>query len=555
MKKWNVLDTCDSSDLILQKLLNNRGLTTKEQIDTFLNSPSIFSYIKKLPTDFKKALKDSKELIQECISNNIPIVIHGDYDSDGICATSILFNTLKYELNYSHIYTFIPNRFKHGYGLSNKSIQDILDMLKNTYSTVPKDILFITVDSGITSFDEVAYIKSLGYKIILTDHHQKPDNVPKPDVLLWDDTVVGSTISWILSKAIGSKDTYSIALSGIATVTDVFPLIGFNRVIVKETLNILNTNPPYGLSFLFSELGIQDKTLTTYDLGWIIGPRLNATGRMTDAIDAIKLLTERNKSTIQKHVHKVNEANDKRQQKTMEMYDLVSFKENEKIPKIILSANSNFHEGIIGLVASRLVQKYSRPAIVISVDGEESKGSVRSISSINIIEILRKYENLFINVGGHPMAAGFTIKTSKIDILKQNLEEYFDKNISKDLLVLTIDIDINLPIKLISLDLLNDINKLKPFGMGNFEPTFLSQNVSIVGTNIVGKENNHLTLRLYEPTTDIFLKAILFNFVDVIDFTPKVGDNVDIVYKIRENEYNNKTYIDLHIVDMCISKQ
>ncbi len=555
MKHWNVLNTVTDNNSILQLLLNNRGIISKEQADTFLNPPALLTYIEQLPSEFKKALKASKELIHTCISQNIPIIIHGDYDSDGVCATSVIYNTLKYELNYPHVYTFIPNRFEHGYGLSMASIKAMFKILENKYSKLPHDILFITVDSGITSFEEIDYIKSLGYKIILTDHHQKPHNVPRPDVLLWNDTIVGTTISWILSKAIGSKDTSSIALAGIATVTDVFPLIDFNRAIVKEALTILNTKPPYGLEILFNELGILNREVGTYDLGWIIGPQLNATGRMADATDSLKMLIEKDVNALKEQVLKITKANDSRQQKTSEMYDLVTFKDNEKIPKIIISAHKEFHEGIIGLVASRIVQKYSRPSIVISIDGNHSKGSVRSVATINIIEVLRKYEDLFINVGGHPMAAGFTIETEKIDLLKQTLEEYFEKNIADELLISTIDIDLKLPIKFADMTLLNDLKKLKPYGMGNFEPTFLSENVAIVGTNIVGKESSHLTLRLYDPTVDMFFKAILFNFKDMIDFMPKVGDNVDIIYKVRESQYNGKSYIDLHLVDVRISNR
>lgn len=247
MKQWKIADKFSKKEDLVDLLLSSRNVTSKKDKKEFLNPPPVSEYIKNLPTEFKKSLKKSRDLMRKAIDNEIPIVIHGDYDADGICATAILFNTLKFELEYEHTFAFIPNRFEHGYGMTKKSIDVAIEKVSDHYSELPKEILFITVDSGITSVEEVDYIKSKGFKVIVTDHHQKPKKLPKASAILWSDEVVGSTVSWILSRALGSKDSQSLGLAAIATVTDLQPLVGFNRSVVKHGLKILNSNPPVGI--------------------------------------------------------------------------------------------------------------------------------------------------------------------------------------------------------------------------------------------------------------------------------------------------------------------
>lgn len=553
-KTWNILNTykpgCDVIDIILE----NRGIVEKKDVKTFLNPPSINLFLKDLPFEFKASLKQARNLIFEAMKNKSPIIIHGDYDADGICASAILFNTLKYELGYKDTFVFIPNRFKHGYGLSKSSIDAVIKIVaKSLASSENKKSLFITVDSGITSVAEVSYIKKLGHDVIITDHHQKPSKLPKADYILWNDTIVGATISWLLSKSLGSKNSNSIALAGLATVTDVQPLIGFNRTIVKNALSVLNENPPLGIKALLDVAKKSRGEITTYDLGWILGPRLNASGRLQDASNALDLLTSKDKKEVLSFAQKLNDINSDRQDKTLKMYELATTFDEKKIPKIIISRDENYHEGIIGLVAARLSQKYYRPAIVISEKGGVGKGSVRSVSGIDIISLLRKAEELFENVGGHPMAAGFTINLKNISKLEKKLETLAKKHIKKEQLIQKLTIDLEIPFSIIDLEFVKSLNVLKPFGIKNQEPKFVTNSLTIADITFVGREKKHLTMRVTDGSNT--KKAIYFNALenDLVK-NLRISDTIDIVYKLKENMFNGKTYIDLHLIDLKQSK-
>lgn len=544
MNRWNILSqyTGTISELI-PFLLAARGLDTSEKINEFLNPPLIKDYFSNFTNDFKESLKSARNLINNCIAKNIPIVIYGDYDSDGVNATAIIYSTIKDELGYQNIRYFIPNRFKHGYGLSIKALDEILANYKN------EEILFITVDTGITGAEEVRYLKSLGHFVIITDHHQKPEDVPQPDVLVWNDEIVGSMVSWFLSKALGSKNNKSISMGAIATVTDLFPMVGINRSIVKTGLDILNSESPLGVKNLLDVSGKKGE-ITTYDLGWVIGPRLNAAGRLEDANLALELLLEKEQSKSFELAQRLNTVNLSRQDKTIEMYDLIDVDE-KNLPKIIVVANEKYHDGIIGLVASRLVQKYYRPSVVISSENEIGKGSVRSVAGVNIIEILRNFEDLFVDIGGHPMAAGFSIKKENIEVLKNKLIEHADSVISNDLLVPEIKIDLSIPLNLITLNLLDEVDKLKPFGLGNEQPVFVTEGLIITDISKIGKDASHLSLKITDGNS--VNKAIWFGGAEKGSHL-NLGDSVDIVYSVNRNEYNGKTYIDLVIKDLRVKK-
>lgn len=551
MATWKVQSELGEKNIIAE-LLKLRGLTKKSQVREFLNPPLIKNLVKEFPKDFKDSLKKAQKIIQKTIKDGIPIIIHGDYDADGICATAILYNTLKKELKYDRTFYMIPNRFDHGYGLSIDSIDTALENAVETGDSqknpkTPKKALFITVDSGITAVDEVKYIKKLGHDVIITDHHQKPKKPPEPDCLVWNDEMVGSTISWMLARTIGSKDSHSISLAALATVTDLQPVLGFNRTIVKAGLQVLNTNPPKGIKKLLEISGRGKYEVSTYDLGWIVGPRLNATGRMVEGSESLKLLIEEDELEVERIAMKLNQVNIQRQEKTFEMYDLAQDFDEENLPKIIFSRNEKYHEGIIGLVAARLVQKYFKPAVVISLSDGYGKGSVRSVPGIDIISILRKFDDIFEELGGHPMAAGFSIKEEKIPELEKRLLDYAKKHIDEELLKKVILIDLKIPIDKVSLDLFEKLERLKPFGIGNEEPVFLSENLGVASVNKVGAEKKHLSMKLFGNGN--FYKAIWF-YGSENEIKIDVGNKIDVVYNLKRNEYNGNTYVDLVVKDI-----
>ena len=538
MYRWKILGEYNPKKDIVSSILENRGI---KDIKDFLKTPSLNDLFDKFSGNFKSSLVKAKKLIFEAMENKRPILIFGDYDSDGINATAILYNFFKYEKKYDKVFYFIPNRFEHSYGLSKKAIDESLEKIAKD-----EKVLFITVDVGITASEEISYIKKLGHSVVLTDHHQKPDDVPDADVIVWNDDVCGSGISWILSKVLGSKSRDSIAYAAVATITDLLPLLGFNRVVVKTGLKVLNSKPPLGYKKLFEASGIEGTEITTYELGWVIGPRLNAAGRLKSSEDSIRLLTERDENILEKLAQSLNSKNIERQEKTLEMYDIAAEVDENDLPKIIFSSDEKYHEGIIGLVSAKITQKYYRPSVVISLNDGYGKGSVRSIPGINIIEVLRKFEDLFVDLGGHPMAGGFTIEEKKIPEMKKKVSEYIEKKFDNDVFNPVLDIDLKIPSDIISVNLLEEIEKMEPFGMGNEQPVFLSEGLGVVSCDVIGKDGSHLKLNLYDGKK--YQKAVFFGGSRFEkDF--EIGGKVDLVYSLNKNEYNGKTYVDMVVKD------
>lgn len=541
MVNWNILSKYKEGQDVVAKILKLRGITDKND---FLRDHSLKECVESMPDAFKKSLKQATEYIKEAISFGRRMVVFGDYDSDGVNAAAILYNFLKKEEKYDKVSYFIPNRFDHSYGLSRAAIDSVLKEIGEG-----DPVLFVTVDVGITAVGEIAYIKELGYFVVITDHHQKPEKLPNADCIVWSDEMCGAEISWLLTRYLGSKNKNSISMAALATVTDLQKLTGFNREVVKKGLEILNMDPPLGLKKLLEVSGKQISEITSHELGWVLGPRLNASGRMETAKDSISILVEDDKKVVTELAESLNSKNIQRQEKTLEMYEVAADfdkKGKKKLPKVIFSSDEKYHEGIIGLVAAKLVQTYYRPAIVMCVMDTYAKGSVRSISGVNIVEMLREFSDMFIDLGGHPMAAGFTIDKKKIKTFEKKFLKYAEDKIDERFLTPTINIDMKIPVKLINESLVNEIEKMKPFGIGNEQPIFISENLGIVNTDIVGKDKRHLKLNLYDGKK--YYKAIYFNgFEHEKELKP--GEKIDLVYTLKKNEYNGNKYIDLVVKD------
>ncbi|NMB69608.1 single-stranded-DNA-specific exonuclease RecJ [candidate division WWE3 bacterium] len=550
MKKWKISAEYDSSKDVISQLLEARGIKEPAVIDEFINTPQLSYYAEKLEPDLKKALMSARSLIQNAIKKNIPITVHGDYDADGICATAILYNVLKKEMHYDNSFYYIPSRFENGYGLSKSSIDELGENLKDSGVDTSKGVLLITVDSGITANAETNYAKQLGYTVIITDHHQKPSILPDADCIVWSDKMVGSGISWFLSKVIGSKDKQSISFAAVATVTDLQPLLGINRAIVKKGLEVINKNPPLGLKKLMDVAG-RTGEISAYELGWVIGPRINASGRLVRATEALKLFIEEDSSILDTIVKQLNETNVIRQDKTLQMFELASIPDPGDLPKVIFSVSTEYHEGIIGLVAAKLVQRYYRPSIVISLRDGLGKGSVRSIPGIDIIARLRKLEHLFENVGGHPMAAGFTINQANIEKLQKELKSLLDAELTENDFDRMLNVDLLLPANYIGVDLVDQLDKLKPFGLGNEEPVFATYSMGVVSCYTVGQNKQHLLLKLFEDGH--YYKAIFFGEGTLVD-SIGLGTKVDIAYTLKKNEYEGKVSVDMLVKDLIIKE-
>jgi single-stranded-DNA-specific exonuclease len=548
MKKWIIKGSYKENGDVVSALLLNRGITGDER-EEFLNPPSIAEYLKKMPCDFKESLKKAREEVLTAVNQNFPIIIHGDYDADGICATAILYKTLTQTLGYNKVAYFIPNRFDQGYGLSHESIKEMVKLVADKFNS--SGGLIITVDCGITAEDSVVqFAHDQGFKLIITDHHQKKENDPKAEVVLWNDSMVGAGVALVLAIMLGLKDEKLISLAGIATVTDLTVLKRFNRALVKKSLAILNVDPPAGIKSLMDVSGRSNGAISVYDLGYTIGPRLNAAGRLDSALDSLKLLLEDDGYEVAKLAQNLNNLNLERQEMTQKMFDLADalyLKSDLLGDKVIVIASPEFHEGVIGLVAGKLAQKYYKPSIAICINGDTAKGSARSVSGVNIVEMLRHFEARFTGFGGHPMAAGFSVKKENLEQFIADFKQYAQETVSAELLVQQLNIDLEIPLSLISVDLLQEIDQLRPYGIGNPEPLFISRGVGVAGSDFVGKDGSHLSLKLFDGQT--IFKAIIFDAKNLGVTGFALGAKLDIVYTASLKVVNGTKYLDLVIKD------
>lgn len=502
----------DSPKKIIELLLKNRGV---KKIYEFLNP--------RYP-ELKLSLKPAVKLIKETIKANGKILIYGDYDVDGITATAILWQSL-YRL-YPHVTPFIPHRETDGYGIKSDSFFRFQLEKNITFD------LIITVDNGIVAQKELSKIKSKqsDVKIIITDHHLIDKPVTIADVVVHTSKVSGAAISWFLSKEF-DKDA-DLGLAALGAVSDCLPLTGVNRSLVVHGLQSLRLNPSPGIKKLINISGAKQDSLSTYELGFLLGPRINAVGRLSDPTDALRLLCSQNQLQAIKYAQSLNSTNQDRQSLQKETLELVD-KSIDLSSKLIF-ISGDYNPGIIGLLAGRLTEKYYLPSIVISTSGEVAKGSCRSIPELNIIEVLREHSKLFIDLGGHPLAAGFSIKSQNIKELQKKLSTSVFKLLGGLSLEPHLDVDAVMDPSAATLKNIIAIQKLAPFGIGNPEPLFLFKNVSLTNLKTIGQTHDHLKFKAGS------LDAIAFKKGELVGKLSD-GANVDIIASLSLNTWNNLT--------------
>ncbi|MBI4097506.1 MAG: single-stranded-DNA-specific exonuclease RecJ, partial [Candidatus Levybacteria bacterium] len=476
------------------------------------------------------------------------IIIFGDYDADGVSGTAILWETLN-SLS-ANVMPYIPHRVEEGYGLSVKGIENLL-------KTFPNTKLIITVDNGIVANKAVEFANSLGLDVIITDHHVPGKNLPKAYSIVHSTKICGAGVAWFFSKQIKNKKSNlksesangHLALVALATVADVMPLNGFNRTLLKIGLESLKKTKRIGLIELFKLAAIDANKIGAYEIGHIIAPRLNAMGRIQHAMDSLRLICTNNKSRAQELAQKLNSTNLERQQMTLDSFLHAKGNISEKtIKKILFIAHESYEPGVIGLIAGKLTEEFYRPSIVLSIGKEYSKASARSIAGFNIIEFIRLSSDLLVDAGGHPMAAGFTVETKNITKLQKLLEKLAEEQLADGLLVRKLKIDCELDLDLINEELFAEISKLAPFGQGNPEPAFLSKGVVIENMQIVGKDGRHLRIQVKSQNSKVKIGGILFGYDQSLDL--KIGDKIDIVYVISQNEWNGNKKLELKIKDI-----
>jgi len=417
--------------------------------------------------------------------------------------------------------------------------------------------VLITVDNGIVAQEDISKISKLGIDVIVTDHHEKGKEKLKSFSIIHTTQVSGSGVAWIFSREIAKyfkKNTdldSKLDLVAIGTIADQVSLTGANRSFVKWGLQKLNETNRTGLISLFKKSGLKEGEIGTYEVGYVIAPRINAMGRIEHGIDSLRILCTKSIKRSEELANILESTNQKRQG-IVEQVVTHAKKMIAKgyVGKVLILADKSYNEGVIGLAASKLVEEFYKPAIVISKGKQMSKASARSISGFNIIKALREIDDLWENGGGHPMAAGFSILTSNIDKFEKRFKKISNTLLTDDILAKTIKIDMNLGFSNISLELIDEISKLEPFGIGNYSPLFMTKNVLVKDVKIVGKDKKHL--RLFLQNDNKFIEAIAFNKADC--YSKLVKDSlIQIAYSIDKNIWDGREKIQIKIRDIIFS--
>lgn len=522
-KVWKVLPQ-KSPDLI-EQLLINRGVKTKQEKESFFK-PKLEDFKKELNI---RGIPEALKRIDLAIKNQELILIYGDYDVDGICASAVLYKAFT-SLD-ARVLPYIPHREKEGYGLSKVG----LDYAKEQGAN-----LVITVDHGIVALDQAEYAKEIGLDLIITDHHTPKDKKPGADVIVHSTLMCGTAVAWCLIRDSIKKDLAEelLELVCIATICDMLPLLTVNRAFVCLGLKQLNKTSNVGLKALINEAGLNGE-IDAFSIGYYLGPRLNAIGRIEHAIDALRLLCTKDPIKARRLANQLTLANSKRRELTDLAMEEARLMLNLQDSIHVLHSNS-WIPGIIGLIAARICEETGRPSIAISVGDPHSKGSARSGSGINITEVLRECTDLLIDVGGHKGAAGFSIETKNIEEFKKRLKETFKEAESKDNQYL--EIEAMVEGKKLTKTLASEIVDLEPFGFGNPTPLLGTENITVSNIKTVG-EGKHLKFKASG------VEAIAFGMGDLVKIL-KEGQFIDLVYHLEINRFNGSEILQLRVKDI-----
>ena len=525
-----------SSQKIIDYLLEDRGITDKKN---FLNPPhpdkfSFFEIFENKKRDFEKTIK----LLKSVKENNQMIIVYTDYDADGLTGGAILWETL--HLLGFKVMPYVPDRKKEGYGLSKKGI----DNIKKLYDPA----LIITVDHGIVGHEKISYAKKIGIPIIVTDHHTPKETLPTDAFAIFHtDQLSGSGVAYFFAREIFNSfrilnTEYSIlntnfqsdylSLASIGTIADLVPLIGVSRSIVKYGLENFSTIKRVGIREILKEAGIRDRKITPYEIGFIIAPRLNAFGRLTHGIEALRLLCTK-KLDRAVDLARMAGATNRLRQDLVEQSLIEAEKKGHIKDKIIIVVSDDWQEGIIGLIASRLAEKYFRPTTALTKSDGFYKASVRSVTGFNIIKFLRQFDKLLTSVGGHSQAAGFSVDRNNLKLLTDKIIKQANREIKDSLLIKKIYADLDLPLSLINTELIDEINHLEPFGIGNPTPTFYSTGI-IINRRLVGKDGRHLQLTI--KNNDNILETIFFNHDQ--SKNTDIGQSINLIFRLEVDEWN-----------------
>ena len=563
MKKYSVRERMNGS--MLDNLLFYRNIKTPQEKEDFLNP----NYEKHIHDPF--LLKDAKkaaERIIKAIEENESIVIYSDYDADGIPA-GVVFHDFFKKINFKNFTNYIPHRHDEGFGLNVDAVnQFIKDKVK----------LLITLDCGIADIEAVKIAQENCIDVIITDHHEPHDELPpafaivdhkQKDCSYPEKILCGSGVGFKLIQAIlkikrfdmkDGHEKWFLDLIGMATLSDMVPLVGENRALAHFGLKVLRMSPRKGLMRLLNHLKINQKYLVEDDIGFMITPRINAASRMGVPMDAFKLLATDDEDEAYKYVLHLDEINNERKGKVAsivkEVKKIISERYNDSPRNVIVVGNPQWRPSLLGLVANTCAEEFGRPAFLWGRDGDGViKGSCRSGGTVSVVEIMNKVkQGVMIQFGGHSASGGFVVSDEEIHYLDDHLNSAFDLLLKDEKSIEPDYIDMEISLDEVDWNMYKEIEKLAPFGVGNHKPLFIFKNIKIFGIKEFGKEKNHLELSFKKGNGSLinamgfFMDSKTFKNKDGEDI--KIGDKIDLIATLEKSMFRGRAELRMRIVDV-----
>lgn len=561
-KEWNIKGGVPEKTSIIDRLLEVRGIRSEEEKKDFLNPleitlmhPNAFCDMQKAADRIERAIKESEN-----------ILIYGDFDADGVTSTSVLIKTFQYL--GANVDYYIPDRESEGHGLNTKALVQLL--------TKKKPKLIITVDNGISSLEEVKFINSFGRDVIITDHHEAPEELPPAYAIInpkamnaLDEkltpyqiesltSLAGVGVAFKLAQAVLEKfDKLQFSMDllpyvTVGTIADIVPLIGENRYYVAKGLELIAAGRHYGIKRMLDVAGVgTDNGLTAEQVAFSIAPRINASGRIDTVDSAIKVMISENKQEIEMAIITLENFNKLRQEMCSETFAEADeiWRTSKSRDNAIVLFSKNWHIGIIGIVASKFVEKYYKPTFIMNYneDTKTYRCSARGVKELNLYDIISNISDNLDGFGGHQLAAGFAFSEEKasFETVKKALNKTVDEMLNGQKLTPSIDIDLELDINDVDIDLVEEISKLEPFGAANPSPTFVVKNLVLKQKKLMGATKEHLKLTVETPNGTV--DCVWWSRGDI----PLIaGDRVDIAFAPQLNTFNGVTSIQLLLKDL-----
>lgn len=559
------LNTGDLNELaayprILQKLLRIRGVSTRREAEIFLTqNGSLYD-----PLDQQKGMKNMPKAVQmiwEAVDRKQKIAVYGDYDVDGITASTILVQLLR-KIGAEDTISYIPDRFEEGYGLNKEALKTLFD------SGID---LVITVDCGIRSTEEALYARELGLKMIISDHHEPGEEIPQADAVICakqpgdpypEKNLAGVGVAYKIAEAVlearpqtGMEARDWVDIAAIGTVADIVPMSEENRALVKDGLRRLRNQPRYPIQALAEVGGFRTAEISTQSIGFGIAPRLNAPGRLDKASLSFALMMSGNLTEARRLAAEVDRKNAERKDLTTQIQKKAAESiPKDNIPAVICCRDRDFNMGIVGLGAARLSDAFYRPAVIGAEGESETRASCRSIEEFSMIDALdelnEKYPGLLKKYGGHWKAAGLTVGNDKWDEFTARINEIAERKLSGVRMVPTKKYDMELTTPYADLELVKLLEQLEPLGEGNPEPLFVFRNLKAQWVKRIGKDLTHLKVTFVSDDGKQ-VEGVGFGLADWCDWL-KAHDHVDVLCKLEKNTYRDETKLQLQIVDFHV---